>query len=178
MFEDLQGQVTDIAAALAAANAAQTAADDAATDAATAQTTANTANTNAAAVKLADKITGSYTVPADVVTAADVGTDVTITIAAHTRIYGDGTQLSVAGGTLTGKAFSTLYGIYYTDTTTSDTTPTYVATTNPTVAQNMYVNGRHRVAVVETPADGSPPATGGGTPPGGGGDHRDWYTIP
>lgn len=157
VVSDLADAVADITAAMAAATAAQTA--------------ANTAKRN-------DKITASYTVPAEVITATDAGTDVTITVAAHTRIYGDGTQLAVSGTTITGKAFSTLYGIYYDDASTSDTTPTYLSTTNPTVAQNMYVAGRHRVGVVETPADGGAPEVGGGTPPGGGGDHRDWYVIP
>lgn len=160
---DLQSQIDAIAAAQAAAAAAQATANTANTNAATAQSTANTVTIN-------DKITASWTVPAGVVSAADAGSNVTITVAAHTRMYGDGSQVSVSGHTFTGKAYATDYGIYYDDLTASDTTPPYQITTNLTRAQNAFAPGRHRVAVVTTPASGSPPTTGGSTPPGGGGD--------
>jgi hypothetical protein len=111
----------------------------------------------------------SYTAPSLVVSAADVGTDVTITIAAHTRIYADGTQLAVGGGSFTGKAFTTDYGIFYDDPTLSDTTPTYQITTSLAQAQNNYANGRHFVATIKTPADGAAGTSGGTTPPGSGG---------
>lgn len=155
---NLQGEL----GALAAAIAAQATADAAAADAATAQTTANT-------VKRDDKITGSFVVPANVVTSTDNGTNATITIAAHTRKYGDGSSLSVAGGSLTG-AYSTDYGIYYNDTTTADTTPTYVKSTNLTQAVNSYAAGRHFVGNITTPASGGAATTGGYSPAGTGAD--------
>lgn len=167
---------TEVGAAEAAAQAASDAATAnaaaiaALSAASAAQTTANTADTKADTVTINDKITASWTVPAGVVSAVDAGSSVTITVAAHTRVYGDGSQVSVTGHTFTGKAYSTDYGIYYDDLTASDTTPPYQITTNLTRAQNSYAAGRHRVAVVTTPAAGSPPTTGGSTPPGGGGD--------
>ena len=42
-------------------------------------------------------IASSWTVPSNVLSAADVGSDVTITIADHTRYYGDGTSVAITG---------------------------------------------------------------------------------
>jgi hypothetical protein len=113
-------------------------------------------------------ILGSFTIPTLVITAADVGTTVTITIASHIRRYGDGTSLGVAGGSITGKAFSTKYAIYYDDDTRQDTSPSYQATTDLEEAQHNYVVGRHYVGTVTTPADGAASTTGGGPPAGSG----------
>ena len=114
----------------------------------------------------------SYTAPTNVLTAADVGTDCTVTIAAHTRIYPGSfvADLAVGGGSVTGLSFSTAYYIYYDDTTLAVTAPAYQATTNAATAQVGAADGRHFVGVVTTPADGGG-ATGGsgGFPPGGGG---------
>lgn len=110
----------------------------------------------------------SYTVPTLAITAADVGANVTITIAAHDRYYGDGAIIEVDAGTITGKAFSTVYGIYYDDTTREDPSPSYQATTNLQVAQANYVEGRHYVGTITTPADGAG-ATQAGAPPAGSG---------
>lgn len=113
-------------------------------------------------------ILGSFSIPTLVLTASDVGTDVTITIASHIRQYGDGTSISVSGGSLTGKSFSTKYAVYYDDPTREDTSPTYVATTDLEEAQHNYEVGRHYVGTVTTPADGGA-ATTGGSPPAGSG---------
>jgi hypothetical protein len=113
-------------------------------------------------------ILGSYSIPTMIITATDVGANVTITIAAHNRQYGDGTDLSVAGGSLTGKSYSTTYAIYYDDETMLDTTPTYVATTNLEEAQHNYGPGRHYVGTVTTPAAAGGPTTGGSPPAGSG----------
>lgn len=156
--------IADIAAAQAAANAAQTTAD-------TAQTTADTASTTANTVKTTDKISGSATAPTNCLSATDAGSNATITIAANTRLYGDNTSLDVSGGTLTGKAYSTTYAVYYDDATCSDTTPTYVATTTLKTAMHNYVSGRHFVGQITTPASGGGGTSGGGTPPGGGGPY-------
>lgn len=111
----------------------------------------------------------SYTAPSLVVSAVDAGTDATVTVANHTRIYGDGSQVAVTGGAFTGKAYSTTYAIYYDDPTLSDTTPTLVITTNIAEAQNNYADGRHFVATIATPAAAGAPTSGGTTPPGTGG---------
>lgn len=118
----------------------------------------------------------SYTDPSVVVSAADAGTDATITIAAHTRIYPVQGTIDVpdvvipAPVDLTGLAFSTLYAVYYDDLTLADTTPTYVSTTDLAAAAVGAAPGRHFVGTITTPADGGGGTTGGGgTPPGGGG---------
>lgn len=129
------------------------------------------------AVTRSDKITASWTVPAAVMTASDAGTSATITIASHTRVYGDGTQLVVAGRTITGLAYSTDYGVYYDDPNCSDQTPSYIATTTAAEAQNNFVTGRHRLGVVTTPASGGTATTGGSLPPGGGGDGYGRYAT-
>jgi len=150
-FNDLSTNVADIAAAQAAA--------------AVAQTTANTAKIN-------DKISASATKPSSVVMASDAGTSATITIAAHIRQYGDNTQVSVSGGSITGLAYSTTYAVYYDDTSASTTTPSYQATTSLNTAQPNYAAGRHYVDQVTTPASGGGAVSGGGSrPPGGGGPY-------
>jgi hypothetical protein len=118
----------------------------------------------------------SYTAPGNVLSAADVGTTVTISIAAHTRVYPvqgsiDVADLVIPGvGTITGQPFDTQVSVYYDDTTLADTTPTYVATTTHANAQVGAATGRHFVGTVLTPIDGGPPSDGaGGSPPGGGG---------
>ena len=181
---DLQDQITAIAAAQAAADAAQTAADAAAADAATAQTTATSAATDAAAaqptadaVTLTDRIGGSAVIPDEVLTATDAGTDATITIAANARLYNDGTTLTgIAGGSITGLAYSTTYGVYYDDPTASTTTPTYHATTTLSNALNNFVSGRHFVGNVTTPASGGAAVSGGYQPPGSSSDYKGKFT--
>lgn len=113
------------------------------------------------------KLGSSYTVGATI-SAADVGSDVTVTISAHTRYYADGTSVSVSGGTVTGLAFSTLYYIYYDDSALAGGAVTYAATTSATTA--AQVNGRHLVGSVTTPADGAAPSTGDTPEPPGVGE--------
>lgn len=146
-------------------------ATDAAQDAAIASIAAAQA-TATAAVRESARI-NSYTTPTNVLTAADVGSTATITVAAHTRVYPvqgtyDVADVSVGGGTITGLAFSTEYAVYYDDTTLASTTPTYQATTTIKNAQVGAAAGRHFVGTVTTPADGGGGTTGGGGyPPGG-----------
>lgn len=117
----------------------------------------------------------SYTDPTNVLSAADVGATATVTIAAHDRIYPvqgtvDVDDVAVLAGSITGLAFSTEYHVYYDDTTLSDTTPSFQATTNRATAQVGFAPGRHFVGSITTPADGGGGTTGtGGFPPGGGG---------
>lgn len=113
-------------------------------------------------------ILGSYTVPTLVLTAADVGSDVTITIAAHIRQYANQTALAVAGGSITGLAFSTTYAVYYDDETLLEPNPAYFATTDLETGQHNYAAGRHYVGTVTTPANGAGNTTGGSPPAGSG----------
>lgn len=113
------------------------------------------------------KIGLSWTSPGAILSAADVGSDCTITIANHTRKYGDGSSLSITGGTITGRAFSTTYYVYYTDSSMSDTTPNFLSTTNPNTAAPNATTGRHFCGAITTPADGGGGTSGGTEPPGG-----------
>jgi hypothetical protein len=141
----------------------------------TAQATADAAAREAARIN-------SYPNPGSVLSAADVGSDCTVTIANHTRVYPvqgsiDVPDVSITGGTITGLAFSTRYYVYYDDTTLSNTTPTFLATTTSATAQVGAAAGRHFVGYIDTPADGggSTSGIGGGTPGGGGGGSGGGY---
>jgi len=104
------------------------------------------------------------------ITASDVGTTATITIDAHTRVYSD-KAVTVDAGSFTGKAFSTLYLIYYDDAGRAGGTVTYAVTTDPAIAYNSATYpDRHHVGSIMTPADGGADTGGsGGAPPGWGG---------
>jgi hypothetical protein len=116
----------------------------------------------------------SYTAPTSVLTAADAGSDASITIAAHTRIYPvqgayDVEDVQLNAGSITGLSFSTQYWIYYDDETLENTSPTYVATTSIAASQVGAVPGRHFLGSITTPADGAGGTSGTGvSPPGGG----------
>lgn len=135
--------------ALAAAQAAEAAAATAQTAAATAQTAADAAQSSADDAATVAKLTGSGVVGCTIA-ASDAGADATITISAHTRIYGDGATLAAGGGSVTGLAYSTTYFVYYDDATFADTTPAYLATTSETTAAQVGV--RHLVGQATTPA--------------------------
>lgn len=157
--EQIEANFADAEAATAAAAAA-------AADALSAATQALAAINAANAVKLTDKISASSVVPANVLSATDAGTDATVTVAAHTRVYGDSTQLSVGGHNFTGKAYSTKYAVYYDDTTCADTSPTYRITTTLSNAVANFASGRHFVGIVTTPASGGGATSGGSSAPG------------
>lgn len=168
-IEDLQSQVTAIAAAQAAAAAAQASAN-------AAQTTATTANTNAAAaqstantVKRDDSITASYPAPGTVLSASDAGSSATISVAAHTRVYGDISSVSVSAGSVTGLAYLTDYYVYYDDPTRAGGAVTYHADTNANHALPNKAAGRHFVGKITTPASGGGATSGGASAPAGGG---------
>lgn len=154
-------------AAQAAADSAQVAAGAAQTAAGDAQAAANTAqgsaNNAASATALANSFTSGITI-----SAADAGTDVTVTISAHNRVYATDPQTSVAvnGGSLPGLAYSTRYYFYYDQPSRAGGTVTYVATLNQDDAAQL--GSRHSVGTVLTPAAAAPPNAGGGVrPPGG-----------
>ena len=140
-----------------------------------AQAAADAAQADATAIAREAARIASYPNPGSVLSAADVGTDATITIANHTRVYPvqgsiDVPDVSITGGTITGRAFSTRYYIYYDDTTLAVTAPTFLSTTTSATAQVGAAAGRHFVGYIDTPADGGGGTSGqGGGPPGGGG---------
>lgn len=97
----------------------------------------------------------------DPLTAADVGTTATVSIATHVNVYGFG-SVSYNSGSVTGLLFSTKYYIYADDPTFAGGSVTYAATLdNYAVVGNT---GRYYVGSITTPADGA-----GGTSGGGGG---------
>jgi hypothetical protein len=171
-FADIESTVSDLAATQADLATAQAGLATAQADIAAAQADIiSTQNDLTAAIRDIARLS-SYTAPTNVLSASDAGTDATITIAGHTRVYPGAfvNDVTVSGGTLTGKAFSTTYYVYYDDATLADTTPTYVATTVIADAQVGAGTSRHFVGVVTTPADGGGGTSGGGGyPPGGGG---------
>ena len=152
-INDISNQVADIQAALDAANLAQAAADSA-------QTTANSA---LGVAKLSNSGTDGLTI-----TATDAGTDSSIIISNHTRLYGDGTSVSVTGDTLTALAYETLYYIYYDDSGFAGGAVTYVSTTSSSTA--AQTGARHLVGSVTTPAAAGADTGGGVIGPPGSGD--------
>lgn len=121
------------------------------------------------AVTLANSISSSFTSPGTILSATDAGSNASVIVAAHTRKYDDGTNLSVNSHTFTGKAYTTTYYVYYDDATRADTTPSYQITTNPNTALSNTVAGRHFCGSVTTPAAAAPDTSGGVDPPSGGG---------
>jgi len=99
------------------------------------------------------------------ITATDAGADVTITISAHTRVYGDGTSVAVSGGTLLGRPYSTVLYLYYDDPTRAGGAVTYQSTTSQ--ATGAQTGDRHSLGAVTTPAAAAGPVTGSpNLPPG------------
>lgn len=160
-IEESVNAVIDAQNAADAANAAAAAADAAA---AAAQTAADTANT-AAETAAADSSLASSGVSGLTMTATDAGADATITISAHTRIYGDGTSVAVSGGTVTGLAYSTGFFVYYDQASRAGGAVTYQATTSAATA--AQTGDRHSLGAVTTPAGGAGPIDGNvNLPPG------------
>lgn len=129
---------------------AQDAADAANLAAGNAQSAADTAESNSS---LATSGTTGLSI-----SAADAGANVTVSISAHSRIYGDGTTVAVSSGSITGLAYSTTYYLYYSDPTRAGGTVTFQATTNQ--ADAAQIGDVHSLGAVATPAAAAPPATG------------------
>lgn len=98
-----------------------------------------------------------------------------IVIDPHERIYPHNSDITISpvdilGANIDGLAFSTVYYVYYDDSTLADTTPNFQTTVIPSEAQVGAASFRHFVGVVTTPASGGGSTDGsGGLPPGGGG---------
>jgi hypothetical protein len=99
------------------------------------------------------------------ITASDAGSDATITISAHTRVYADGTTAAVDGGSVTGLPYSTLLFIFYSDPTRAGGAVAYQASTN--IAAAAQIGAVHFVGSVETPAMGGGPNNQAGKGPPG-----------
>ena len=155
-----QQSIGQIEGAINAVAAAQAAADAANAAAATANTAATTANAAATASTAATALQNSW-VTGCTITSTDAGTDVTITISAHTRNYANGTSVAVDGGSLTGRAYSTKYYIYYDQASRAGGTVTYASTTTESTA--AQTGDRHTVGHTTTPAAAGAPT--GGVPP-------------
>lgn len=149
--------IPEIQAALStldtAVAAAQTAAD-------AAQTAATNANNAAGASDAATALANSY--PSGLtISAADAGSNVTITISAHTRVYpyaSGNVSVSVSGGMITAQPYSTALYLYYHDASRTGGSVTFLASTNPNaVAQ---VGDVHSLGAVTTPAAAGSPASG------------------
>jgi hypothetical protein len=145
-----QNTVGKIAAAFNATTAANAAAIVANNAAATALNAAQTV-TNVSA------ISNSY-VTGVTITATDAGTNVTLTISAHTRVYGDGTSVAVSAGSITGLPYSTLEYVYYDDAARVGGAVTYLATTSSATAAQAGI--RHTVGSATTPAALGAPISG------------------
>ena len=142
----LNTQVTDLSSLVAQLQQAQ----------ATAQQAVTTANAVSARIDLAN----SYTEPNSVVTASSDGT---VTIAAHTRVYDNGTSVSVNGGSLTGFSEGQFVRVYYTDSAREGGTVAFQGTTDDVVQSGDI----HVVGGVAIPALGQAPSEGlGSFPPG------------
>ena len=162
--KSIEDAFNQLESTLAATIAAQAAADSANAAAVAADAAATSAQGAADAVTTEQALINSY-VTGLTLTAADAGADVTITISAHTRVYGDGTSLAVAGSTITAVPYSVQRYVYYVDATRADTTPSYLATASVSTAAQL--GDTHLVGVVTTPAAAGPPSDGFSTRPPG-----------
>ncbi len=136
--------------AQAAAAAAQSAADAAQSAADSAQQSANDATGITSVVNSG--------VDSNPLSAEDAGSDASIVIATHSRLYPNGTSVTVTGGTLTGLDYSTEYWVFYDDPNRAGGSVTYQTTTiEATAAQ---AGDRHLVGKITTPAALDPPTNG------------------
>lgn len=156
---DLTGIQEQFELALQQAQQATQQAQDAAADAAAA---AAAAQSQTDATQREAALQGSYIEPASVLTASTT----TITIAAHTRMYADGTSASVNGGSLAATGSGDTDYVSYSDAERDGGVVTYqVSTTAP-----VQTGDTHVVGAVQIPATG--------TVDGGEGPRRPGYVIP
>lgn len=156
-LKKIEEAINGIETALVAAGIALDAAADA-------QAAADAANAAVDSVGAVSKLSGSG-VTGLTLTASDAGTDVTISISAHTRAYSDGSSVSVNGDSIITLAYSTTYYIYYNDPTFAGGAVAYEVTT--TQADATQTGSRHLVGQVTTPASGQPDEDGLKPPPPG-----------
>lgn len=142
-----------------------------------AQTKADAANDNANEVGERQSIADSYTSPVSVATAQNDGS---ISIAAHTRKYGNGSSVSVDAGSVSGFTAGDYVTVYYKDAGREGGAVAYQGTTSPIAQQG----DTHIVGQATIPAAGEPPASGNGpsgpgySPPSSGGSGPAEYLEP
>lgn len=132
-------------------------------------TNANAAADAANAAVADASLVNSYVSPANLLTSeidpADPAKAI-ITIANHSRIYGDGVTVAVTGATISGRDLETNYYISYVDVARAGGTVTHTATTDYLAAGQT--GDRHLVGAIRTPESGATdPVEGGGTRPPG-----------
>lgn len=147
--KSLETAINDLADSVAAIAAAQAAADAANAAAAAADAAALAAQGAADDAAATSALTNSG-VTGVTITGTDAGANATVSITAHTRVYGDGTSVSVNSGSVTGLAYSTLYYVYYDQASRLGGAVTYAATTSDSTA--AQTGNRHLVGSVTTPA--------------------------
>lgn len=103
------------------------------------------------------QITSSGVVGA-VITATDTGASTSVSISAHSRVYGDGVIVPVGAGTITSLSYNTLYYIYYLDPDRTGGVVTYSASSSQSEA--TQVGSRHLVGQITTPASGGATSNG------------------
>jgi hypothetical protein len=176
--DNIELNVNDLAAAVADIQTLQTQMNDRITEIAAIQADLSDQLAQIQAAQAAadvatrnDAISASATAPSSILSASDAGSDATISIAGHDRIYGDGSVVTIDPSSITGLAYSTLYAVYYDDVNRTGGAKTFVATTVLKDAQYNKVAGRHFCGQVTTPAAGGGSTSGGPGIPGGGGPY-------
>lgn len=143
--------------------------------------TANEAKSAATSASKDTALVNSYVSPSNILSAVLDTVDATkavITIADHTRMYGDGTSKPVTGSTIVGLSLSATYYVTYMDATRAGGSVTYMTTTDYLAAGQG--SDRHLVGSIVTPAAGSTaPSTGDPVrPPGVVAPRREGEPIP
>ncbi len=149
-FQDIQNSANAVIDAQNAADAANAAAAVATAAAATAN---NAANASAAE----SSIVSSFVKDFAGVSPLEADNTGGVTIASHTRQYGDTTlnpDVLITGNVLaTGGIPGDIVRIYYIDPTRADTTPTFLSTIDP-ATQPVQGGDTHVIGAVEIPAAG------------------------
>lgn len=152
LIDALATTVAAVAAAQAAADAAAAAAAAADAAAATAATAAAAAQTSADSVTSDTSLSNSYVIGVTIA-GHDAGASATVSVSAHTRLYGNSVQVSVNSGSVTTLAYATSYYIYYDDPARTGGAVTYHVTTSISSAAQSATNpNRHFVGTIITPA--------------------------
>jgi hypothetical protein len=146
-MERIEQRFTDIESVLAQVQAAQT--------------MAAAAQQSVLVVEAKVDLANSYTDPvAGLLTGSSAGV---VTIASHSRVYGDGTTVAVTGGSVSGFTSGQFVRVYYVDAARAGGAVTYLGTTSEVIQQG----DTHVVGGVTIPVMGEADATGAGTVPPG-----------